>query len=106
MNDPIRLVFHKGVHQLFYQFYLDDIEWGLMHWRYATSTVLIHWKHKKMALFPDKLGYIFSGSAVVDNDNISGLGTKGNPPLIAIFTYHYMEAAKAGKTNYQTQGLA
>ena len=50
--------------------------------------------------------YIFSGSAVVDNDNSSGLGIKGNPPLIAIFNYHNIEAEKTGKTNYQTQGLA
>ncbi|MCL6460570.1 MAG: glycoside hydrolase family 32 protein [Flavobacterium micromati] len=106
MNDPNGLVFHKGIYHLFYQYYPDDIVWGPMHWGHATSTDLIHWKNKKIALYPDKLGFIFSGSAVVDYKNSSGLGTKENPPLIAIFTYHNMEAEKAGKTNYQTQGLA
>ena len=96
MNDPNGLVYHNGIYHLFYQYYPDDIVWGPMHWGHAISTDLIHWKHKKIALFPDKLGFIFSGSAVVDNDNSSGLATKGNPPLIAIFTYHKMEAAKAG----------
>ena len=106
MNDPNGLVFHNGMYHLFYQYYPDDIVWGPMHWGHATSTDLIHWKPKKIALFPDKLGFIFSGSAVVDFHNSSGLGTTKNPALIAVFTYHDMEAEKAGKTNYQTQGLA
>ena len=42
MNDPNGLVYHNGIYHLFYQYYPDDIEWGLMHWRYATSTVLIY----------------------------------------------------------------
>ena len=106
MNDPNGMVFYKGIYHLFYQYYPEDIVWGPMHWGHATSTDLIHWTHKKIALFPDKLGMIFSGSAVVDLKNTSGLGTKENPPMIAIFTYHDMEGEKAGRTNYQTQGLA
>ena len=106
MNDPNGMVYYKGIYHLFYQYYPNDILWGPMHWGHATSTDLIHWKHKKIALFPDKLGFIFSGSAVVDIDNTSGLGTKENPPMIAIFTYHNMEGEKAGRTDYQTQGLA
>ncbi|RTY95691.1 glycoside hydrolase family 32 protein [Flavobacterium sp. GSP27] len=106
MNDPNGMVFYKGIYHLFYQYYPDDIVWGPMHWGHATSTDLIHWTHQKIALFPDKLGMIFSGSAVVDLKNTSGLGTKENPPMIAIFTYHDMAGEKAGKRNYQTQGLA
>ena len=106
MNDPNGMVYYKGIYHLFYQYYPNDIVWGPMHWGHATSTDLIHWKHKKIALFPDKLGLIFSGSAVVDLNNTSGLGTIENPPMIAIFTYHNMEGEKAGKTNFQTQGLA
>jgi fructan beta-fructosidase len=106
MNDPNGMVFYKGIYHLFYQYYPDDIVWGPMHWGHATSTDLIHWAHKKIALFPDKLGMIFSGSAVVDLNNTSGLGTTENPPMIAIFTYHDMAGEKAGRTDYQTQGLA
>lgn len=106
MNDPNGMVFYKGIYHLFYQYYPNDIVWGPMHWGHATSSDLIHWTHKKIALFPDKLGMIFSGSAVVDFNNTSGLGTKENPPMIAIFTYHDMEGEKSGRTNYQTQGLA
>ena len=59
MNDPNGMVFYKGVYHLFYQYYPEDIVWGPMHWGHATSTDLIHWSNKKIALFPDKLGYIF-----------------------------------------------
>ncbi|MFV8391669.1 glycoside hydrolase family 32 protein [Flavobacterium sp. LB2P6] len=106
MNDPNGMVFYKGIYHLFYQYYPDDIVWGPMHWGHATSTDLIHWTHKKIALFPDTLGMIFSGSAVVDLNNTSGLGTTENPPMVAIFTYHDMAGEKAGRSDYQTQGLA
>lgn len=106
MNDPNGMVFCKGVYHLFYQYYPNDIVWGPMHWGHATSKDLVHWENKKIALFPDKLGYIFSGSAVIDSANSSGLGTKENPPMVAIFTYHNMEFEKAKKINTQTQGLA
>ena len=106
MNDPNGMLFHNGTYHLFYQYYPDDIVWGPMHWGHATSKDLIHWQHQKIALFPDELGYIFSGSAVMDTNNTSGLGTKESPPMIAVFTYHNMEFEKAGKINTQTQGLA
>ncbi len=106
MNDPNGMVYHKGVYHLFYQYYPDDIVWGPMHWGHATSEDLVHWQHKPIALFPDKHGLIFSGSAVVDFNNTSGFGTTDNPPLVAIFTYHLMEGEKAGRTDFQTQGIA
>jgi fructan beta-fructosidase len=106
MNDPNGMVFYKGTYHLFYQYFPGDIVWGPMHWGHATSKDLIHWKHHKIALFPDKLGLIFSGSAVIDINNTSGLGTIENPPMIAIFTYHNMEIENAGKINTQSQGLA
>lgn len=106
MNDPNGLVYHKGVYHLFYQYYPDDIVWGPMHWGHATSKNLIHWDHKPIALYPDELGLIFSGSAVVDINNSSGFGTKETPPLVAIFTYHLMEGEKAGRKDFQTQGIA
>ena len=106
MNDPNGMLYYKGTYHLFYQYYPKDIVWGPMHWGHATSADLILWQHQKIALYPDDLGYIFSGSAVMDTYNTSGLGTKENPPMIAVFTYHNMEFEKAGKINMQSQGLA
>jgi fructan beta-fructosidase len=106
MNDPNGLVYNNGVYHLFYQYYPKDIVWGPMHWGHAISEDLIVWKHKPIALYPDELGDIFSGSVVFDVTNSSGLGDIENPPLVAIFTYHLMEGEKAGRTDYQTQGIA
>jgi len=106
MNDPNGLVHHKGVYHLFYQHYPDSTVWGPMHWGHAISKDLVRWEHKPIALYPDQLGYIFSGSAVVDKDNRSGFGTSENPPLVAIYTYHLMAGEKAGRKDFQTQGIA
>ncbi len=106
MNDPNGLVYSEGVYHLFYQHYPEDIVWGPMHWGHATSTDLFHWEHHPIALFPDEQGYIFSGSAVLDRGNTSGLGTEGKDPLVAIFTYHHPEKEKAKTLDHQTQGIA
>jgi fructan beta-fructosidase len=106
MNDPNGLVFANGQYHLFYQHYPDSTVWGPMHWGHATSSDLIHWKQLPIALYPDSLGMIFSGSAVMDTHNTSGLGTSDNPPIVAIYTYHNDGAAKAGRMDFQTQGMA
>lgn len=88
INDPNGMVYIDGEYHLFYQHYPEDIVWGPMHWGHAVSTDLLYWEHKEIALYPDKLGYIFSGSCIYDRENVSGLGTEENPPLIAFFTHH------------------
>lgn len=106
MNDPNGLVYHDGEYHLFYQFYPDSTVWGPMHWGHAVSPDLVHWQHLPTALFPDTLGYIFSGSAVADVHNTSGFGIDGVIPLVAIFTHHDPEKAKAGLIDVETQSIA
>ena len=106
MNDPNGMVFYEGEYHLFYQFYPDSTVWGPMHWAHAVSKDMVHWEHLPIALYPDSLGYIFSGSAVVDWNNTSGFGKDGKPPLVAIYTYHDMAAEKAGINNRQSQAIA
>lgn len=106
MNDPNGLVFHQNIYHLFYQYYPDSTVWGPMHWGHATSTNMIEWQHEPVALYPDALGYIFSGSAVVDKNNTTGFGTADNPPLVAIFTYHDPVAAEQNPSMSQSQGIA
>ncbi len=64
MNDPNGMVYHKGTYHLFYQYYPEDIVWGPMHWGHAVSKDMVHWEELPIALYPDSLGLIFSGSAV------------------------------------------
>jgi fructan beta-fructosidase len=86
MNDPIGMIYVKGVYHLYYQHNPNASVWGPMHWGHATSKDLIHWKHKKIALYPNALGTIFSGSAVIDSNNTSGFGRGRKAPLVAIYT--------------------
>jgi fructan beta-fructosidase len=106
INDPNGMVFSNGQYHLFYQYYPDSSVWGPMHWGHAVSKDLIHWKHLPVALYPDSLGCIFSGSAVADVNNTSGFGKDGKGPLVAIFTYHDFKGEKAHTNTFQTQGIA
>ena len=106
MNDPNGMVYYQGEYHLFYQYYPDDNVWGPMHWGHAVSKNMVHWERLPIALYPDELGYIFSGSCVIDWNNTSGFGSKENPPMIAIFTYHDPKGEKAETIDFQTQGIA
>lgn len=106
MNDPNGMVYHAGEYHLFYQHFPDGNKWGPMHWGHAVSKDMISWEHLPIALYPDELGYIFSGSAVVDHNNTSGFGQNGEAPLVAIYTYHDMKAEKAGADDFQSQAIA
>lgn len=106
MNDPNGLLYYKGTYHLFYQYYPKASVWGPMHWGHAISTDMIHWKNQPVALYPDSLGLIFSGSAVVDYYNTSGLGKNRQPPLVAIFTHHDQAKEKDGKNDTENESLA
>lgn len=106
VNDPNGMVYYEGEYHLFYQYYPDSTIWGPMHWGHAVSADLVHWEELPIALYPDSLGWIFSGSAVIDWNNTSGLGENGVPPMVAIFTYHNRKLEDTGSILFQYQGIA
>ncbi len=106
MNDPNGMFYMDGEYHLSYQYYPDSTVWGPMHWGHAVSKDLVEWEHLPIALYPDSLGYIFSGGSVVDLRNTSGFGTSENPPVVAAFTHHDPVGEQAGTTDFQTQSIA
>src|SRR5437773_1097059 len=99
MNDPNGLVYFEGEYHLFYQHNPFGSDWGHMSWGHAVSTDLVHWRHLPVALREEGGVMVFSGSAVVDRRNTSGLcGRPGVACLVAIYAGH-----GHGK---QTQNLA
>lgn len=86
INDPNGLFFYGGIYHLFYQHNPFFKTWGNMHWGHAVSSDLLNWREQGDVLYPDDHGSMFSGSAVVDWNNTSGLGRGSHPPILLFYT--------------------
>ena len=86
INDPNGLIFLNGTYHMFYQHNPCDIVWSNMHWGHATSTDLLHWREEPIALYPDETGAMYSGCAIVDEQNRTGLGEGKTPPTLLFYT--------------------
>ncbi|WP_308992081.1 glycoside hydrolase family 32 protein [Mariniflexile litorale] len=105
MNDPNGMFYYNGYYHLYFQYHPDSNVWGPMHWGHAISTDMITWVEQPIALYPDELGTIFSGSAVVDIGNTSGFGKASEAsPIVAMYT---SSKKLEGDDNWkQTQSIA
>lgn len=98
INDPNGLIFYEGEYHLFYQHNPYEREWENMSWGHAVSKDMIHWQELPVALLPDELGTMFSGSAVIDYNNTAGFNKGGTPAMVAAYT--------ANTADKQTQCIA
>lgn len=86
INDPNGLVYCDGLYHMFYQYNPAAPLWSNMHWGHAVSSDLVRWTEKDIALYPDMLGEMFSGSAFVDKKNVLGLSKDGNDAVLLFYT--------------------
>jgi hypothetical protein len=72
---------------------------GNQHWGHATSKDLFTWENQPIAIFPgsEEEG-VFSGSAVIDSNNTSGMFPNQTNGVVAIYTINTPEM--------QTQDIA
>lgn len=102
LNDPNGLIRFDGRYHLFFQYNPFGNRWGHMSWGHATSRDLLRWREWPVAIPEDAREMIFSGSAVYDRDDTSGLAAAGGRgPLVALYT-----GALRGPNHGQRQDLA
>ncbi|OJJ00309.1 hypothetical protein ASPVEDRAFT_128290 [Aspergillus versicolor CBS 583.65] len=116
INDPNGLVYVNGTYHTFYQYNPGGTDHDNISWGHATSEDLTHWDEKPVALlargFPGNVSEMFfSGSAVVDVQNTSGLGAGDEGPMVAIYTSYYpvsqtLPSGKRVRTDQQSQSIA
>lgn len=86
MNDPNGLVYYDGEYHLFFQHTPGSLRHGPNTWGHAISRDLVRWQQIEHALVPDEMGFIWSGSAVVDTCDTAGFRTGAESPLVAFYT--------------------
>ncbi len=83
MNDPNGMFYKDGVWHLYYQYNPYGSKWQNMTWAHSSSDDLVHWNYEPIAIRPDGLGAVFSGSCAIDHNNTAGFG---NDAVVALFT--------------------
>lgn len=86
INDPNGMCLYEGKYHVFFQHNPAGPMWGNMTWGHALSDDLLHWKQLEHALLPDEMGTMFSGSAIEDVDNVTGLKNGAHAPLLLFYT--------------------
>ncbi len=92
MNDPNGMFYKDGKWHLYYQWNPYGSKWQNMTWGHSSSSDLINWEHHPVAIEPNGLGSVFSGSSAIDKENSAGFGENA---VVAMYT-------SAGKSQIQS----
>ncbi|MEO1616237.1 MAG: glycoside hydrolase family 32 protein [Planctomycetota bacterium] len=88
MNDINGTYYHDGLYHLFYQYNPTTAGRSTgfdMHWGHSVSKDLVHWEEWPIALFPDKTGSVYSGTACLIDQTIPGINVSAAKPTPALF---------------------
>lgn len=83
MNDPNGMFYKDGVWHLYYQYNPYGSKWQNLSWGHSSSLDLVNWEHHPVAIEPNGLGLVFSGSSAVDTENSAGFGRDA---VVALYT--------------------
>ncbi len=83
MNDPNGMFYKDGVWHLYYQLNPYGSKWQNLSWGHSTSKDLVNWDVHPVALEPNGLGMVFSGSSALDPGNTAGYG---NNAVLGLYT--------------------
>ncbi len=73
LNDPNGLIFYGGKFHIFFQFNPVGTDWGNMHWYHLATEDFCTYEDHGIALFPNRNGTKYSGSAFELPDGSLGL---------------------------------
>jgi len=84
-NDINGPIYYNGLYHLFWQAFPFGVKWDtdFMYWGHAVSKDMIHWRELPAALMNDRLGSPWSGTSLVDHDNLGGWGKDA---LVLVYT--------------------
>jgi fructan beta-fructosidase len=86
-NDTNGMVYYDGEYHLFYQHNPYALDMGRNQaWGHAVSPDMIHWRELGDAIHPDAMGLIWSGSAVIDQNNTAGFQTGSEKTIVCFYT--------------------
>ena len=99
--DPSGLFYYDGLYHIFYNANPVGLQQGNNMWGHATSPDLFHWTEQPIGI-PPGLGWrVYSGSALVDHDNVTGLKQGSHPPILL---FHSQDGRAATTLAYSVDG--
>ncbi len=99
--DPSGLFYYDGLYHIFYNANPVGLEQGNNQWGHATSPDLFHWTEQAIGI-PPGLGWrVYSGNALVDHGNVSGLRDGAHPPILL---FHSQDGRAATALAYSVDG--
>lgn len=100
LNDPNGLCQFKGIYHAFFQYSPFNADGGVKMWGHYTSTDMINWEYRGVALYPDQpsdCSGVYSGCAFLE-DGVMYLYYTGNVKLEDRDDYDYINSGREANT--------